>query len=413
MGTNPVIMWLIYSRWLYNDNTAVFRTHSGTAALPPDPDGNINKSGTINYVFASKYDYSRWGQHTKSEATTSWPWSQQVTVLADQSSRGADPATGSQNFSSQGGKYIINPKDITVYSVDDQGNTIADPYTIKTPGGNTYTVYPRPIFGYCTPDPVEVDLTVDNPTVTFEYLDISHCHPSDTTMIHLSQFYNTPIKPGPYLIGDQMISRVKLASSGYDALIQEPKIVLFYDPEVYDESQINIPITSGGSVLSYTAENGILTINLKPLEGSFDIEIPIAWRFKKYVTPEYTPYPLDAFFLNDDSHPLAHANLVDFQGYYPDPYIIKKANGNQQSGIVLRNFPPSRYGDPAIDDLASEYIDFTFSLHGLERNIGMYTITDTLPVYPSMENGVRSDRIAIFDPTANPGWVLSADGPPR
>ena len=36
-----------------------------------------------------------------------------------------------------------------------------------------------------------------------------------------------------------MISSVKLASSGYDVL-SRTKIVLFYDPEVYDESQINI-----------------------------------------------------------------------------------------------------------------------------------------------------------------------------
>ena len=229
-------------------------------------------------------------------------------------------------------------------------------------------------------------------------------------MIHLSQSYNTPIKPGPYLIGEQMISRVKLASSGYDALIQTPKIVLFYDPSVYDESAINIPITPGGSVLSYTAKDGMLTINLKPLQGSFDIEIPIAWRFKKYVTPEYTPFPIDAFFLNDDHHPLAQANQVDFQGYYPDPYIVKYANGDPRSGVVLRDFTPSRYGDPAIDDVETEYVDFTFTLHGLERNIGPYTITDTLPVYPSMENGVESQRTAIFDPAANPGWVLSADG---
>ena len=71
---------------LYNDNTAVFRTHSGTAALPPDPDGNINKSGTINYVFASKYDYSGGSAHEE-RSHHQRPWSQQVTVLADQSSR--------------------------------------------------------------------------------------------------------------------------------------------------------------------------------------------------------------------------------------------------------------------------------------------------------------------------------------
>ncbi len=60
--------------------------------------------------------------------------------------------------------------------------------------------------------------------------------------------------------------------------------------------------------------------------------------------------------------------------------------------------------------METEYVDFTFSLEGLERNIGTYTITDVLPVYPSMENGVESQRTAIFDPAANPGWVLSADG---
>ena len=49
-------------------------------------------------------------------------------------------------------------------------------------------------------------------------------------------------------------------------------------------------------------------------------------------------------------------------------------------------------------------------MFNLERNIGTYTITDTLPVYPSMENGVESQRTAIFDPAVNPGWVLSADG---
>lgn len=396
---------------LYNDDTAVFRTHSGSAVLPPDPNGDLVTSGEANYVYSNRYDYSQWGPHTKSQATTSWPWSQQIIVPANQSSSGSGSATGQTSWSNRlGGKYIVNPKDITVYSVDEQGNTLAEPYTIKTPGGNTYTVYPRPIFGYCTPDPVDVDLSVDNPSVTFIYLDMSHCDPGDTTMIHLTQSYNTPIKPGPYLIGEQMISRVTLASSGYDALIEHPKIVIFYDPSVYDESAIEIPITPGGSVLSYTAKDGMLTINLKPMQGGYDIDIPIAWRFKKYVTPEYTPYPLDAFFLNDSNHPLAQANQVDFQGYYPDPYIIKKANGYQQSGIVLRDFTPSRYGDPAIDDVANEYVDFTFSLHDLERNIGTYTITDTLPVYPSMENGVESERIAVFDPAANPGWVLSADG---
>ncbi|MGI6260151.1 MAG: SpaA isopeptide-forming pilin-related protein [Anaerolineaceae bacterium] len=396
---------------LYNGDTAVFRTHSGSAVLPPDPNGELVTAGRVTYVYNNKYDYSQWGPHTRSKSTTAWPWSEQYSEPVDQSSGGSNTATGYEYwYRATGGKYIVNPKDITVYSVDEQGNTIADPYTIKTPGGNTYMVYPRPIFGYCTPAPVEVDLTVDNPTVTFEYLDISHCHPGDTTMIHLTQSYNTPIKPGPYLIGEQMISNVHLAMSGYDALIQAPKIVLFYDPSVYDESAIEIPITPGGSVLSYTAENGVLTINLKPISGGIDLEIPIAWRFKKYVTPEYTPFPLDAFFLNDDSHPLAHANLVDFQGYYPDPRITKYANGDPRSGIVLRDFTPSRYGDPAIDDVETEYVDFTFSLEGLERNIGTYTITDVLPVYPSMEDGVESQRTAIFDPTVNPGWVLSADG---
>ena len=207
-----------------------------------------------------------------------------------------------------------------------------------------------------------------------------------------------------------MVSRVKLAISGFDAIIQTPKIVLFYDQTVYDESKISIPISDLDSVDSYTAKDGMLTINLKPITGGLEITIPIGWKFKKYVTPEYTPFPIDAFFLNDGGHPLAQANPIDFQGYYPNPYINKYANGSNHDGIVLRNFTPSRYGDPAIDDVESEYVDFTFSVKNLERNVGMFTITDTLPVYPSMENGVESERTAIFDPADNPDWELSVDG---
>ena len=227
-------------------------------------------------MYSNKYEYSAHNAYTNSEATSTWPYSRQKIVPANLTPVGSDSNIFPSSWSSgEAGKYVVNPKDVTVYSVDAQGTTIADPYTEKTPGGNTYTVIARPIFGYCTPDPIEVDLSLENPSVTFVYQDISFCYPGDTTNILLSQSYNTPIKPGPYLIGEQMISRVKLAISGYNGLMEHTQIILYYDPEVFDETQISIPITPSIVALSTSQRKMGAHPQSQANLGRSDLEVPI------------------------------------------------------------------------------------------------------------------------------------------
>ena len=316
-------------------------------------------------------------------------------------------------------QHIINPTKVTVNYVDAEGEALAESFTefiLKEKTYNAIQMFLKV--------PRETSITVpDNRQhniVNFVY-DIYN--PAQTGGVEIGQSnehdYNTGNLKTRYYIGELMTSKAYVDVTGMETEYRDAVIKIFYDPKYMNEGAIKVPIA--GSIKSFKAENGALQIKLDTIQGGYQVEIPIEWRFNKYVTPDNYQMILNILIEDKDGNIISVGAPITMEGYYNKPQMLKRSplnlpgynygtqtsasNGPRLMGELGQYVSPeNKYEYKLIDPYPVKY---NFSISGLERNIGQIIIKDTLPTYLAVkENGEKEERKAVFDQSLNPAWTL-------
>ncbi len=314
--------------------------------------------------------------------------------------------TNPNGFNGETDRYILNPSQITFHYINEEGEELYPSKTVEVGMENSYTpaFYPE-IPGYKTPPIQSVDLSGNPPKIDVQVIyhkytesDIN-TYNERTGKIGFRQYYQQP-GVEKYKIGDPMTSRVSFKISGYAAELSGGKIKIYFDTDVVDPSNISWDKPDLVDSIDVDQEKGVLTVNLKNMQGGDDIDFPITWHFKKFVTPQDTPYPWVAKIFGNNGDLFTIADPLTFTGYYNNPVFQKKHPGGFYGYVETTEFDQ----DGGLK--REEKLIYTFDLSQLERNIGEFEITDILPTYTNKEGQLLT---AEFVPEENPLWVLSAD----
>ena len=368
-------------------------------------------------------------------------------------------------------KIDVNPRRVVVKYVDATGQEISpstERYLRRFYGTDDSDVYPKIIKGYYPVAGVEKiilgdgssrpdkSFTVDNETQKYEMtrpteyssnlhqdtkLSIAQStviytyqpdQPLETTGVEMTLSNEKRIVDGEeqvvdsYLIGNVMLSSVKLDTTLVN--LDNATIYLNYDPKYVE----NVKIATYGTVESYDVNEstGVVTIKLGKINASTSIEIPVQWRFKRFVTPKNYQLEINAQARGKPSteqqvKKLAIAGPIYLKGTYDQPTMQK---------MSPQNMPDYDYGDTTEADNGIRYfgeheaikkpngelinrikktvpVEFSYRVLYLDRNIGKSIVTDTLPKYKQVkDDGTVVEATAVFNPAENPGWTLLDDG---
>lgn len=320
-------------------------------------------------------------------------------------------------------QHIVNPTKVTVDYVDTEGNKIAETINEYILEEKTYKAIYK--FNY------EVDkeeITVpDNRQINhvkFTYTKLGYEN-KQTKGIEIFQANeidkNTGAAKEQYYIGEIMTTRAYLDLTGIDTSYNKGKLKIFFDPKFIDKDSISIP--PANAIKEYAVKDGVIEITLNEISGGDQLDIPINWKFKKFVTPDKHREEINYLFEND-GEVYSVAKPIYLEGYYNKPSLVKRSP---------LNLPDYNYGSlrdydngPRFMGVLDEYVEesgkrgyhvsqakpvkYYFTISSLERYVESGTITDTLPTYIAVdENGVESERTAVFDPELNPAWSLNGD----
>ncbi|MDI9497467.1 MAG: Cna B-type domain-containing protein [Bacillota bacterium] len=337
---------------------------------------------------------------------------------------GENPHGLEDGYLDQQRQHIINPTRVTVSYVDADGTPLAESLTEYIFAEKTYTALE--LFNY-RPDKSEITVP-DNRQVNevrFNYVSLG-LEGMATQGVEIYQ--RNELQPDSglarerYYIGDQMTTRLFADLTGFAAAVTDGKLRLYYDVRYIDPGSVSIPPAS--SISGYTVRDGLIEISLKDIYGGFHIEIPITWRFRKYVTPDNYRMEINALFANGDEV-YSVAEPIYLEGYYKRPGMYKTSPlnlpGYDYGAATAATNGPRLMGELAYVKLADgSYVyvvsepypvSFGFSVQGLERYVDMAVVTDQLPEYIAINaDGVRETRTAVFRAEDNPAWRLEADG---
>ncbi len=320
-------------------------------------------------------------------------------------------------------QHIVNPTKVTVDYVDTEGNKIAETINEYILEEKTYKAIHK--FNYKV-DKEEITVP-DNRQINhvkFTYTKLGYEN-KQTNGIEIFQTNeidkNTGAAKEQYYIGEVMTTRAYLDLTGIDTSYNKGKLKIFFDPKFIDKDSISIP--PANTIKNYEVKDGVIEINLIQISGGDQLDIPINWKFKKYVTPDKHREEINYLFEND-GEVYSVAKPIYLEGYYNKPSLVKRSP---------LNLPDYNYGGlrdydngPRFMGVLDEYVEesgkrgyhvsearpvkYYFTISSLERYVESGTITDTLPTYIAVDkNGVESERTAVFDPELNPAWSLNGD----
>ena len=320
-------------------------------------------------------------------------------------------------------QHIVNPTKVTVDYVDTEGNKIAETINEYILEEKTYKAIHT--FNYKVD---QEEITVhDNRQINhvqFTYTKLGYEN-KQTHGIEIFQANeidkNTGASKEQYYIGETMTTRVYLDLTGIDTSYNKGRLKIFFDPKFIDKDSISSP--PANSIKNYEVKDGVIEITLNEISGGDQLDIPINWKFKKYVTPDKHREEINYLFEND-GEVYSVAKPIYLEGYYNKPSLVKASP---------LNLPDYNYGSlrdynngPRFMGVLEEYVEesgrrgyhvsearpvkYYFSISSLERYVESGTIIDTLPTYIAVdENGVESEKTAVFDPELNPAWTLNGD----
>ena len=322
---------------------------------------------------------------------------------------------------------FINKVDVTVNFVDTSGALISDPVTVTGTMNEKFTYTPPAIYGYSAPMVEETLGKERNQTVTVMYDKIDTSKFDNTAQMELKLK-----NKDSYEIGKDMTGSLRIQYTGYDSQpLANPRVEIKFDPAVYSEKDFDIT-TRGLNIDESTIvrKPGVFSFTLPILNPGQTVEIPLRARFNKFATPSNTEFPLTATLVTspdgvDGNMAVAQSNTESFRGHYKSPYERVTVQGEHYDGLVP-NYdqkvissdaanPVSFVADNEPDKAVNNTLKYDISVYDLERNISGYQITVPLPQYSVHEKSETFKTTgpvayAVFDPSINPGWELSADG---
>lgn len=309
--------------------------------------------------------------------------------------------------------WLINPILVTVEARVEDGNTLLRSTQIYVAEDK---VYMNPGIGVYLPNEPNVTLKkqADNYTVVVPYKQPSGVSNDD---FNLRQDNYSGISR--YKIGEEMLTWLYFDATGINMDESGLALEVYYDPQFLDKHAINVPPSDFLKRGQDVADNGVLRIPMVDhILGGTSIGIPISWKFKTLETPQEYTTDINAVLRDSKGNVIQTAKPVSLTGFYELPALKKTTNGADINGTIqvsprlAMSYDVTRGGDAV----------YNFNVKGVERYMGEYTLTDTLPTYtrakldkfeqPLYENKVlqTEQSTAVFDAEKNPGWVLSADG---
>ena len=290
---------------------------------------------------------------------------------------------------------------ITVNYVDDAGKELYPPSTFHVKDVTTHTVTEFPaVFGYNEPDPMVLDLSagvdVEVDAVYTPYTDAQWAELKQMTSLINFQHRQ---KTRRYYIGSYMPGEVSFDLSGFFTDLSGYTIELFYDSKMLDTDRIEIPHSNLVEKTEILDDRVIITLG--DVQAGSSLGLPINWAFRKYQTPADTPTTIHAVLRNTEGRTVMVGDDIVFEGYYNKPVLEKDLLGSTNGYVSTDKLNSD--GTISID----ETFVYMFRLKDLERNIGSYTLLDTLPQYLDSEGNLQR---ATFYPEDNPDWLLLPDG---
>lgn len=322
-------------------------------------------------------------------------------------------------------RHVINPTRVTVKYQDDKGNELRDGFTEYILAPKTYDAIS--IFGYKVDKQTK---TVDDNRkvneVTFLYTEREKV--KNTGGIELRQKNEDEVNSAQakerYEIGQRMNTKIDFNLTGFDKSYSKSTLKLYYDNRYTEDASINVISEGASQIKSWKAHNGVIDIEIANISGGYQLSFDIDWKFKKYVTPNNHRMELNAQFENNGKV-LCTAEPIYLEGYYRTGQLTKtsplnlpgydygsmssSSNGPRYMGVLGKYVTPENTYEYKV--VKADPVRYNFNPPGADRNIESFTLTDTLPTYDAVkEDGTIETRTAVFDPSLNPSWVLSADG---
>ncbi len=322
-------------------------------------------------------------------------------------------------------QHVINPTKVTVKYEDVDGNELQKSFTEYILSEKTYDAIS--MFGYLVDKQTKTakDNRKEN-TVTFVYKkrpDIKN-----TKGIEIYQDNEKDNNSGTskvrYHIGEKMYTHAYFDLTGIDTSYSEGVIKIYYDNRYIEDESVKITEQGATKIKKWKAHNGVIDVELGNISGGYQLDFPIEWKFKKYVTPNETNMEVNVQFENDGKV-LSTAKPIYLQGYYNKPGFIKASplnlpgydykrmssasNGVRYMGKLDKYVTPENTYEYKITNASP--VAYYFYPTELERNITKVVIRDTLPTYTAVrDDGTTETRTAVFDEKLNPSWTLSDDG---
>lgn len=320
-------------------------------------------------------------------------------------------------------QHVINPTKVTVKYQDEEGNELHKPLTEYILAEKTYDAIS--MFGYKVDKQTKTvkDNRKEN-TVTFVYKKRPDAKNTKGIEIRQENENNTDKAKVRYHIGEKMHTHAYFDLTGIETSYSKGVIKIYYDNRYIEDESVKVTEQGSTKIKKWKAHNGVIDIELGNISGGYQLDFPIEWKFKKFVTPDETKMEVNIQFEND-GEVLSTAKPIYLQGYYKKPGFTKlsplnlpgydyknmssSSNGVRYMGKLDKYVTPENTYEYKITSAAP--VAYNFTPTGLERNISKVVVTDTLPTYTAVrEDGTTETRTAVFDEKLNPSWTLSGDG---
>ena len=300
--------------------------------------------------------------------------------------------------------YIINPKQIVINYVNEDGEVLLPKKEIITDKTDTFKVTDIPkIASYKLPANVDIDLSEAN---KYEYsINVVYKKYTEEELTEIAnrtksmKFKHTAKEDKNYYIGDTMISYIYFDLSGFDADISGYKIRIPFNPDIFDVSKIKV--TKANLIKSAVVKEGEIELTIGEAYGGSSLSLPIEWAFNKYKTPANTHQVVTATMYDDKDELYALVEDTKFIGHYNNLNIEKELVGETNGYVVTDDIDENGYLT------GNKLLEYKFRVTNVERNIGEYKVVDILPEYRNQNNELVK---ATFNQTDNPDWKLAEDG---
>lgn len=228
-----------------------------------------------------------------------------------------------------------------------------------------------------------------------------------------------------YYTHDPMSGYIKLEPDNLTENLTDITVTLKIPRKYVEENTVNIP--------EFRTNSDITEYNIPPVTEDDEyyyayidffiydrtqlLVLPFTLSFKDDVVPENYELPITATVTCEDSI-ISASNTNIYKPIYKSWGIDKFVNSNKieafkNDGAEVVVTTKDEDGNPYLND--TEYVDFYFRVNGITgancrldnyRDATTVILTDTLPSYTDKDGNTK---IAKFDPSVNPGWILSED----